>query len=56
MSHKLNFEISSSDSESENLNFEEKKLSLNKKMSLCVCLIVHGSVKCIVDTINCLKK
>ena len=52
MSSEFDFEINSSDSETDDFDFEDKK----KELEICVLLNVHGTVKAIVDTIDCLQK
>lgn len=52
MSSEFDFEISSSESEIDDFEFEDKK-EISK---LCVLLNVHGTVKAIVDAIDCLQK
>ena len=52
MSSEFDFEISSSESEIDDFEFEDKQ-EISK---LCVLLNVHGTVKAIVDAIDCLQK
>ena len=52
MSSEFDFEINSSDSETDDFDFEDNK----KELEICVLLNVHGTVKAIVDTIDCLQK
>ena len=52
MSSEFDFEISSSDSEIDEFDFEDKK-EISK---LCVLLNVSGTVKAIVDVMDCLQK
>lgn len=52
MSSEFDFEISSSESEIDDFEFEDKQ----EIYKLCVLLNVHGTVKAIVDTIDCLQK
>ena len=52
MSSEFDFEISSSESEIDDFELED-----NEEISkLCVLLNVHGTVKAIVDAIDCLQK
>ena len=51
MSSEFDFEISSSESEIDDFELED-----NEEISkLCVLLNVHGTVKAIVDAIDCLQ-
>ena len=52
MSSEFDFEISSSESEIDDFELEDKQ-EISK---LCVLLNVHGTVKAIVDAIDCLQK
>lgn len=52
MSSEFDFEINSSDSETDDFDFEDNK----KELEICVLLNVHGTVKAIVDTIDCIQK